>query len=126
MFAAHHPRLPHLPRLLASLALATLVLAPCAQAKKDLFGSEPGAKHSQPAEQFAPSRSAAATTISSTEAAQRAQTFAEGQVINVRLQDSSQEGEPPRYAVKLLQKNGRMKTINIDATNGALIEDAAQ
>jgi uncharacterized membrane protein YkoI len=58
-------------------------------------------------------------TISATEAAQRAQTFAEGQVINVR---KYHEEDKPRYAVKLLQKNGRMKTINLDAVNGALIE----
>jgi uncharacterized membrane protein YkoI len=59
-------------------------------------------------------------TISATEAAQRAQTFAEGQVINVR---KYAEDDKPRYAVKLLQKNGRMKTINLDAVNGALIEE---
>jgi uncharacterized membrane protein YkoI len=63
-------------------------------------------------------------TISATEAAQRAQTFAEGQVINVRLyQESGLEEDKPRYAVKLLQKNGRMKTINLDAVNGTLIEE---
>lgn len=62
-------------------------------------------------------------TISATEAAQRAQTFAEGQVINVR---KYQEENKPRYAVKLLQKNGRMKTINLDAVNGTLIEETPQ
>lgn len=62
-------------------------------------------------------------TISAAEAAQRAQTMAEGQVINVR---KYQEEDKPRYAVKLLQKNGRMKTINLDAVNGTLIEDAPQ
>jgi uncharacterized membrane protein YkoI len=59
-------------------------------------------------------------TISAAEAAQRAQTLAEGQVINVRKYI---EDEKPRYAVKMLQKNGRMKTINLDAVSGALIED---
>lgn len=59
-------------------------------------------------------------TISAAEAAQRAQTFAEGQVINVR---KYQEEDKPRYAVKLLQKNGRMKTINLDAVNGTPIEE---
>jgi len=62
-------------------------------------------------------------TISATDAAQRAQSFAEGQVINVR---KYQEDHQPRYAVKLLQKNGRMKTINLDAVSGALIEDTPQ
>ncbi|HOY24189.1 MAG TPA: hypothetical protein PK002_13635 [Cellvibrio sp.] len=62
-------------------------------------------------------------TISATEAAQRAQTFAEGQVINVR---KYHEDDKPRYAVKLLQKNGRMKTINLDAVNGTLIEETSQ
>lgn len=59
-------------------------------------------------------------TISATEAAQRAQTYTEGQVINVRKYS---EDNKPRYAVKLLQKNGRMKTINLDAVNGTLIEE---
>jgi uncharacterized membrane protein YkoI len=62
-------------------------------------------------------------TISAAEAAQRAQTFAEGQVINVR---KYQEEDKPCYAVKLLQKNGRMKTINLDAVSGALIEETPQ
>lgn len=61
--------------------------------------------------------------ISATEAAQRAQTFAEGQVINVR---KYHEDDKPRYAVKLLQKNGRMKTINLDAVSGAQIEETPQ
>lgn len=62
-------------------------------------------------------------TISTTDAAQRAQTFAEGQVINVR---KYMEDDKPRYAVKLLQKNGRMKTINLDAVSGTLIEETPQ
>ncbi len=99
--------------------------------KNDLFGNkdssdkkaaktpaiEPQLADSTPAEYEAKSEVA---TISTTEAAQRAQTFAEGQVINVR---KYYEEAQPRYAVKLLQKNGRMKTINLDAVNGALIEE---
>ena len=41
-------------------------------------------------------------------------------MINVRKYN---EDDKPRYAVKLLQKNGRMKTINLDAVNGTLIEE---
>lgn len=62
-------------------------------------------------------------TISPTDAAQRAQHFSEGQVINVR---KYQDEEKPRYAVKLLQKNGRMKTLTLDATTGELIENTTQ
>jgi uncharacterized membrane protein YkoI len=62
-------------------------------------------------------------TISAAEAAQRAQSLAEGQVINVR---KYQVDDKPRYAVKLLQKNGRMKTINLDAVSGTLIEEISQ
>lgn len=102
--------------------------------KNDLFGSkessekkvaaapviEPQLADSTAAEEEAKTEVA---TISATEAAQRAQTFAEGQVINVRKYS---EDDKPRYAVKLLQKNGRMKTINLDAVNGTLIEETPQ
>lgn len=102
--------------------------------KNDLFGSkessdkkmaaapaiEPQLADSASAEEEAKTEVA---TISATEAAQCAQTFAEGQVINVRKYS---EDDKPRYAVKLLQKNGRMKTINLDAVNGALIEETPQ
>ncbi len=100
------------------------------EAKDDLFGGKKSAKKEaasvpQTTEALA-SDTANSTeeikvpTISAAEAAQRAQTLAEGQVINVR---KYQDEGNPRYAVKLLQKNGRMKTINLDAVNGALIED---
>lgn len=203
---------------LTHIAIALVLVAPCAFAKKDLFGNEPGSKHAYPVEQLAPevtttdstsssvsskdqtqrmpedkltdtstrhTKSAADAavqpepeeknsyfetqftrfkghlvsakedlfgdkksrkekpgtphqtessdsagssvetapeqpTISTAEAAQRAQSVVEGQVINVRKYHD--EGQP-RYAVKLLQKNGRMKTINLDAVNGALIEE---
>ncbi len=82
-------------------------------AQQTLADSAEGAHSSEDAQPEAP-------TISATEAAQRAQTLAEGQVINVR---KYQEDDKPRYAVKLLQKNGRMKTINLDAVSGTLIEE---
>lgn len=102
------------------------------EAKEDLFGSKKSTKKA--ALTVPATTDAAATdgahaseevqpeipTISATEAAQRAQALAEGQVINVR---KYQEDDKPRYAVKLLQKNGRMKTINLDAVSGALIEE---
>lgn len=105
------------------------------EAKEDLFGSKKSAKKETP--NVPPATESIATdsthvseeaqpelpTISTTEAAQRAQALAEGQVINVRkYQDEGQ----PRYAVKLLQKNGRMKTINLDAVTGTLIEETPQ
>ncbi len=100
------------------------------QAKNDIFGSKENVeKKLTPAPELETQTETAATdtttkadivTLSTTEAAQRAQTFAEGQVINVR---QYQAEDQPRYAVKLLQKNGRMKTINLDAVNGALIEE---
>lgn len=100
--------------------------------KNDLFGNkESSEKKISPAiePQLADSKAledepkSEVPTISATEAAQRAQTYAEGQVINVR---KYHEEDKPRYAVKLLQKNGRMKTINLDAISGAQIEETPQ
>lgn len=103
------------------------------KAKNDLFGDKKSAEKKAAAPviepQLADSKPVGdeakteVATISTTEAAQRAQTFAEGQVINVRLYQESGQENNPRYAVKLLQKNGRMKTINLDAVNGTLIEE---
>ena len=103
-----------------------------AEAKDDLFGNnkkstkKEAASVPQPTETLNgenanSSEEIKVPTISATEAAQRAQALAEGQVINVR---KYVEEDKPRYAVKLLQKNGRMKTINLDAVSGALIEDS--
>ena len=101
------------------------------EAKEDLFGSKKSSKKIAPdtkavqKEEANDENSSAESqpeqpVISATEAAQRAQTYAEGQVINVRqYQDEGNQ----RYAVKLLQKNGRMKTINLNAVNGDLIEE---
>lgn len=102
-----------------------------AEAKDDLFGNnkkstkKEAASVPQPTETLNgenanSSEEIKVPTISATEAAQRAQALAEGQVINVR---KYVEEDKPRYAVKLLQKNGRMKTINLDAVSGTLIED---
>lgn len=104
-----------------------------AKAKDDLFGNNKSRKKeaarsqrsaaTQTSEQASSSEGAEIPTISTAEAAQRAQSLVEGQVINVR---KYQEDDKPRYAVKLLQKNGRMKTINLDAVSGELIEEAPQ
>lgn len=103
------------------------------EAKEDLFGSKKSAKKNAPSvpdqtetttnDTANSSEESPTPTISAAEAAQRAQAVAEGQVINVR---KYQEDDKPRYAVKLLQKNGRMKTIHLDAVSGALIEDVSQ
>ena len=100
------------------------------EAKEDLFGSKKSSKKITPDPKAASEKAEDEQTegevkpvvpvISPTEAAQRAQTYAEGQVINVRqYQDEGNQ----RYAVKLLQKNGRMKTVNLNAINGELIEE---
>ena len=105
------------------------------ETKEDLFGSKKSSKKITPNAQTQAEQTLADSThaseeaqpelptISATEAAQRAQAFAEGQVINVR---KYQEEDKPRYAVKLLQKNGRMKTINLDAVTGDQIEETPQ
>lgn len=105
------------------------------ETKEDLFGNKKSAKKeplsAPPTTEQTVSDSAHSSeeahpelpTITAAEAAQRAQSLAEGQVINVR---KYQEDDKPRYAVKLLQKNGRMKTINLDAVSGALIEETPQ
>lgn len=103
-----------------------------AEAKEDLFGSKTKTKKdtqpTQPTDDSledsaATSEEIQVPTISATEAAQRAKGLADGQVINVR---KYVEEDKPRYAVKMLQKNGRMKTITLDAVSGALIEDTPQ
>jgi uncharacterized membrane protein YkoI len=105
------------------------------KAKKDLFGSEPAASkptHPAPALIQEPSSSDAASSsssqdnrpqISATEAAQRAQRTTEGQVMNVR---KVRDEDRTLYNVNLLQKNGRMKTVNIDAYSGEVVEEAPQ
>jgi uncharacterized membrane protein YkoI len=103
------------------------------EAKEDIFGGKKNTQKEVPAipTELSASESSRSSeeakpeipTISAAEAAQHAQALTEGQVINVR---KYMEEEKPRYAVKLLQKNGRMKTINLDAVNGELIEETPQ
>ncbi len=57
--------------------------------------------------------------ISATDAALRAQRHVSGKVMNVR---QFQDENKVLYGVKVLQKNGRMKTINVDANNGTIVE----
>jgi uncharacterized membrane protein YkoI len=103
------------------------------ETKEDLFGSKTSSKKIKPDAKALAENTATTDenskeeaqpdlpVISPAEAAQRAQTYSEGQVINVRqYQDEGNQ----RYAVKLLQKNGRMKTINLNAFNGELIEES--
>jgi len=105
------------------------------KAKKDLFGSEPKTSkpvHPAPAlvQESNSSESSASSSsqdnrpqISATEAAQRAQRTTEGQVMNVR---KVRDDDRTLYNVNLLQKNGRMKTVNIDAHSGEVVEESAQ
>ncbi|MET0357086.1 MAG: hypothetical protein ABW044_09930 [Cellvibrio sp.] len=104
------------------------------ETKEDLFGSKTSSKKVAPEKRAVVEKAEneehagedvqpELPVISATEAAQRAQTYAEGQVINVRqYQDEGNQ----RYAVKLLQKNGRMKTINLNAVTGELIEETTE
>lgn len=108
--------------------------------KKDLFGGEPKASDKarpatalmQEQEQAQESSSDTGSSsssqdtrpqISATDAAQRAQRTTEGQVMNVR---KVQDDDKTLYNVNLLQKNGRMKTVNIDAHSGDVVEEPAQ
>jgi len=105
------------------------------KAKKDLFGSDPKtSKPVRPApalvQEPGSSESSSSSSsqdnrpqISATEAAQRAQRTTEGQVMNVR---KVRDDDRTLYNVNLLQKNGRMKTVNIDAYSGEVVEDATQ
>ncbi len=105
------------------------------KAKKDLFGNEPATSkpvHPAPALIQEPNSSGASSSsssqdnrpqISATEAAQRAQRTTEGQVMNVR---KVRDDDRTLYNVNLLQKNGRMKTVNIDAYSGEVVEESAQ
>ena len=115
--------------LIKSALLAALIFSvPIASAKKDpapkdLFAEDPAAHHSSPTQELisAPPEEdeEIEPAISPIDAAQRAQSRVDGQVMNVRkFKDDSKT----LYGVKLLQKNGRMKTVNVDANNGNIIE----
>lgn len=108
--------------LLSALTLATT--AQHALAQKDLFNGEPRSSASVPAEQIISSSSDDSAevdepAISATDAALRAQQHVAGKVMNVR---QFQDENKTLYGVKLLQQNGRIKTINIDANSGSIVE----
>ena len=113
----HHVLLP----LLCATALT--IMAPHAFAKKDLFSSEPSSSQPAPAQEMraapAEKQRPAKPTISAPDAAARAQKHANGKVMNVR---QYQDDDKTLYGIKVLKKNGRMKTINVDADNGAIVE----
>ena len=114
----------HLLVLQPALALALALSAHHAFAKKDLFADEPSAQQSQPVQQMIASPSdeddIAEPAISATDAALRAQQRMEGKVMNVR---QYQDDHKTLYGVKVLQKNGRMSTVNVDANSGEIVEE---
>jgi len=105
------------------LAITLALTAQHAFAKKDLFSSEPTSSQATPAQEMIASPADDADieepAISATDAALRAQQHVEGKVMNVR---QFQDENKTLYGVKVLQKNGRIKTINIDANNGTVVE----
>lgn len=110
--------------LLLLPALTLAVTAQQALAAKNLFNSDPSSSTSAPAQELVASSSDDSAileepALSATDAALRAQQYANGQVMNVR---QFQDENKILYGVKVLQKNGRMKTINIDANNGNIVE----
>lgn len=114
----------HLLVLQPALAVALLLSTHHAFAKKDLFASEPNAESPLPAQEMIspPSQDEeeiAEPSISPTDAALRAQQHLDGKVMNVR---QYQNENRTLYGVKVLQKNGRVSTVNVDATNGAIIK----
>ncbi|MES2672715.1 MAG: hypothetical protein V4660_00675 [Pseudomonadota bacterium] len=113
----------HLLILQPTLALALLVAAHQTFAEKDLFSNEPGPQHPLPAQEMIdPPEEEDDTlepTLSPTDAALRAQRHVDGKVMNVRR---FAEENKTLYGVKLLQKNGRIKTVTVDANSGAILE----
>ena len=112
--------------MLVVLSILTISLPLTAQnalAKKDLFSSEPTQSKTAPAQEMisAPAEDAEIEepAISATDAALRAQQHVDGKVMNVR---QFQDENKTLYGVKVLQKNGRIKTINVDANNGSIVE----
>lgn len=111
--------------------LTQTLKSPIESLKKSFPGKDTEKKHAAASPQQAPDAQAqepidteaavemAPPAISPTEAAQRAQLHTEGQVMNVR---TFQEDNKTLYGVKLLQKNGRMKTVNVDANSGEIVE----
>jgi uncharacterized membrane protein YkoI len=109
------------------LTLAFIMLALGARnavADKDLFKEDPAGKQDLPAQQMIDSSNEyndiVEPTLSSSDAALLAQQHLGGKVMNVR---QFQNENKTLYGVKVLQKNGRMTTINIDANNGSIVEE---
>ena len=107
-----------------ALALALVLSAQHALAKRDLFNNPPHAQQqSAPAQQIIAPPAAEEETpepaVSATDAALRAQQHVDGKVMNVR---KFQDENKTLYGVKVLQKNGRMRTVNVDANSGSIIE----
>ncbi|HWV13965.1 MAG TPA: hypothetical protein VN030_00950 [Cellvibrio sp.] len=116
-------QLAHGHRLLwPSLAACIILSSPQTLANKDLFASEPAIEQSAPAQEIisVPEETEIIEPeISPTEAAALAQQHVKGKVMNVR---AFKEENKTLYGVKLLQKDGRMKTVNVDANNGSIVE----
>lgn len=112
---------------LAFFLLLLPVLAATAQhslAEQNLFDSEPPSSSTTSAQEMiippdSDSNHSVEPAISATEAALRAQNHVDGKVMNVR---QLQEENRTFYGVKLLQKNGRIRTINVDANDGSIVE----
>jgi hypothetical protein len=113
----------HLLILQPTLAIALLVAAHQTFAKKDLFSNEPGPQQPLPAQEMINQSQEEDDTLepalSPTDAALRAQQHVDGKVMNVRR---FAEESKTFYGVKVLQKNGRIKTVTVDADSGAILE----
>lgn len=101
--------------------IAGLACSPAALAKKDLFAKDPGSQAAAPAQQLIspPATEEPEPKLTPSDAASVAQRHTDGQVMNVR---KVKEEEKTLYGVKVLQKNGRMSTVNVDANNGNIVE----
>lgn len=113
----------HLLILQPTLALALLIAAHQTFAEKDLFSSEPNPQQPLPAQEMISQGSDEDNTeepaISPADAALLAQQHVDGKVMNVR---KIAEENKTLYGVKVLQKNGRIKTVTVDADSGAILE----
>jgi hypothetical protein len=113
----------HLLILQPTLALALLVAAHQTFAEKNLFSNEPKPQQPLPAQEMINQESDEDDTvepaISPTDAALLAQQYVDGKVMNVR---KFTEENKTLYGVKVLQKNGRIRTVTVDADSGAILE----
>lgn len=107
--------------LAPALILTLAFVSQTSHAAKDLFNTTESSK-SAPAQQMisAPAEEIdIEPALSSTDAAVRAQQHIDGKVMNVRKMEDENK---TLYGVKVLQKNGRVRTINVDANSGEIIE----